>query len=641
MRVLHFLKKPLLYSLVLLALLGSLSLFPKPKISASENHNAGEFVSDQVIIKYKSDANENDKDSVLKEHQAKIKATGYQNKNEVLLEVPSGKVLDIVEKLKNNPKIEVVEPNYIAHERFLPNDPYFLLESPNKQWGIKHIRTPQAWDITQGSEDVKIAILDSGIKEDHPDLQGKVVDRVSFAFCDSSTDDWGGESGLGHGTMVAGIAAASTNNGEGIAGMGYNTKLLNVKISGNGCLANFWTIKEGIWWARNNGANVINMSVGGIIADPLVADAINQAWNANIVLVGAVANSETSLSINDHPAAYEQVIAVTGTDYQDRKVVPAAYGDWVDVAAPGDDMYAPCIYPGLLYCTSTGTSFATPMVSGLAALLFAQHPDWTNQQVRDQIQNTADKIPGTENAPGTTTVLWKHGRINACRAVGRTDCQTLNSGLVAYWKMNEITANTCVGGVNDSCDSSGNNFNGAWNGNATSATGKFGRGVGLDGVNDYLTVGNSASLQLTTFTIAFWVKVDTLISQWNNIINKEANSSTNRNYVIYIHNPSGHVVGSTSFSGLQRDISSNTPINDNAWHHVVYQVGNGKHQIFVDGQLKNSINTTGTPNTPPNGIRMGTDQLGNSDFDGTLDEFRIYNRMLTDYEVSQLYNLNP
>jgi thermitase len=246
---------------------------------------------------------------------------------------------------------------------------------------------------------VWIAIVDTGVQYDHPDLSGKVY--LGYNFVDGNWDPYDLN---GHGTHCAGIAAAVTDNGIGIAGMAPNASILAVKVldaNGSGTLDN---VASGIEYAADAGANVISLSLGGPSGSTTLQNAVDYAWNKGAVLVAAAGNNGSSAPT--YPAYYSNVISVAATDSNDNKPSWSNYGSWVDVAAPGVNIYS--TYPTNRYAYLSGTSMATPHVSGLAALLAAQGR--TNSQIRAAIQNTADPIAGT----GT---YWKYGRINAANAV--------------------------------------------------------------------------------------------------------------------------------------------------------------------------------------------------------------------------------
>ncbi len=284
------------------------------------------------------------------------------------------------------------------------------------------IHAPAAWSVTTGSGTVKIAILDCGIYEAHPDLAGKVVARQDLTgnLYGSGTDDR-----CNHGTHVAGIASADTNNGIGVAGVGYTTALLNGKVlqeqydsygnllGGQGSIT--W-IAAGIQWAADNGANVINLSLGAQTpCEQTLQDAVDYAWARNVVVVAAAGND--GLNEQFEPADCTHAVAVASTDATDTKSYFSNYGPGVPVAAPGSAILS-SINPnipennGNFYGTKSGTSMATPHVAGLAGLIWATSWGTSAQAVVNRLESTADAIPGT----GTN---WQYGpdqRRRRCRA---------------------------------------------------------------------------------------------------------------------------------------------------------------------------------------------------------------------------------
>lgn len=300
----------------------------------------------------------------------------------------------VVRALKMNPNVEYVEPNYIYTVQWTPNDP-----GRTQQWAWDRIDAYDAWDVTRGSSSTIIAIVDSGVQRNHPDLDAKIVPGYDFVDRDNAPDD-----GNGHGTHVAGTAAAETNNGTGGAGMCPECRIMPVRVlnnSGSGTLAN---VANGITWAADNGAHVINLSLGGAMGSTTLQNAVNYAWNRGVFLACAAGNENTSAP--SYPAYYSRCFAVASTTNSDTRSSFSNYGSWVEVAAPGSSIYSTWIGSG--YNTISGTSMATPHVAGLAGLLASMN--LTNQEIWDRIVATADPIPGT----GT---YWAAGRINAYRAV--------------------------------------------------------------------------------------------------------------------------------------------------------------------------------------------------------------------------------
>ena len=302
-----------------------------------------------------------------------------------------------------DPRVRYAEPDYVMRTADAPNDASFA-----QQYGMAKINAPAAWDVTRGAATVKIAILDCGIAEGQPDLVGKVVARVDFTGSAYGADDR-----CNHGTHVAGIAAARTNNGVGVAGAGYATSLLNVKVLSDGGAGYDTQIAAGIRWAADNGANVINMSLGGAGAcSQTFQDAIDYAWSKNVVVVAAAGNNGGAGPMQ--PADCARVVSVASTDASDAKSSFSNFGSWVTVAAPGSSIYStlnPAVNSGALYGTKSGTSMATPHVAGLAALVWATRFGTSAAAVVARITGSADAIAGTGS-------YWQYGRINAAAAVG-------------------------------------------------------------------------------------------------------------------------------------------------------------------------------------------------------------------------------
>jgi thermitase len=323
--------------------------------------------------------------------------------------VPKGQAKEKVKAYSSNPRVAYAEPDFVVEAVGSPDDPWFV-----KQWGMVKVQAPEAWEVTTGSS-IDIAILDTGIDLDHPDLASKIAGNINFS--DSGTVD----DVHGHGTHVAGIAAASTNNGIGVAGLGYAATIMNVKVMGDTGSGAYSWIASGIVWAADNGAEVINMSLGGSSASQVLEDAVHYAWSKGVVVVAAAGNSGSDSPL--YPAYYANCIAVAATDPNDARASWSNYGDWVDVGAPGVNIYS--TIRNNAYGYMNGTSMATPHVAGLAALVFTTVSDvngngFLNDEVRSRIESTCDDI-------GVSGIGY--GRINAARAVG--DVQPPLPGIIS------------------------------------------------------------------------------------------------------------------------------------------------------------------------------------------------------------------
>lgn len=350
------------------------------------------FAKDEVLIKFKN-KNSIQAKSILNSSTSKLVSTNAQL-DVNLVKLSGISVEDMIRKYKNNPSVEYIEPNYYAHITMVPNDPFF----ESKQWGPQKIKVPEAWDVTQGSASTKIAIVDTGVDDKHPDLAGKVVNGYDFVDNDKVAND-----GNGHGTHCAGIAAASTNNNIGIAGVAPNATILAVRVLNSQGSGSYDQVAKGITFAADNGAQVISLSLGGSGGSETLKKAVDYAWGKGAVIVAAAGNSGSTSPI--YPAYYDKVISVASTTKDDVKSSFSTYGKWVSVAAPGSDIYS--AYKGD-YKSLNGTSMAAPHVAGLAGLLSSQNKD--NVKIREAIEKSADKINGTGNS-------WKFGRVNALNAL--------------------------------------------------------------------------------------------------------------------------------------------------------------------------------------------------------------------------------
>lgn len=354
---------------------------------------SNEYVPNQLIVKFKDNIS-------FVETQAFHKSAGAHviSKNDKLgfevVQFTKGSVKEKLKAYQKNLDIEYVEPNYYFHAFDIPNDPYF-----NSQYGLQKIQAPQAWDSTRGDRNVMIAIVDSGIQGIHPDLSSKVINGYDYVDNDNFPDDENG-----HGTHCAGIASASTNNNIGIAGVAPESSIYAVRVLDTQNNGNLYAITQGIVEAADSGAKVINLSLGSSNHAYSLYQAIQYAWNHGAVIVVAAGNNGNSQP--NYPAYYQEVISVASTDHFDKKSHFSNYGNWVDVAAPGSNIYSTFI--GSTYQSLNGTSMAAPHVSGIAALLAAQGHN--NAEIRQIIETTSDKIAGTG-------FYWKNGRVNAYKAV--------------------------------------------------------------------------------------------------------------------------------------------------------------------------------------------------------------------------------
>jgi thermitase len=316
----------------------------------------------------------------------------------IVLGVPPARLETIERALSQNPHLKSVGRNYRRYLQATTPDDYWY---PG-QWHLPKINAPAAWDISVGRADVVIAIVDGGAAA-VPDLAPKLLPGINIIEGGTDTSDGGG-----HGTAVSGVAAAVTDNATGVAGVAWLNPILPVKVYTSTGTTTCSAIISGLTWAADHGAAVINMSFGGPSPCSGEQSAVDYAWGKGAVLVGAAGNDGTSTPT--YPAAYGNVVAVASTDADDALSSFSNYGSWLSVAAPGRNLWT--TYANGSYSGFSGTSAATAVVSGLAALVRSANPALSNAQVKEILEDTADDL----GAPGFDAT-YGYGRVNAYRAV--------------------------------------------------------------------------------------------------------------------------------------------------------------------------------------------------------------------------------
>ncbi|MDF2051142.1 S8 family peptidase [Arthrobacter sp. Cr_A7] len=352
-----------------------------------------------------------------------------------VIKVPAGKELQLIDALSRNPVVEYAEPDQVANAATADTffDRQYALQNTGQPYtnnfsqpGVEpkvaridiaagtldaDIDAVEAWKITPGT-DIKVAVLDSGVDLDHPDINPKVVARANFSGAATNEDKYG------HGTHVAGIVAASHNT-AGVAGVCPGCLILAGKVLDDRGIGSTSGVASGIDWAVSNGAKVINMSIG-VRASRTLETAVNNAWNKGAVLVAAAGNGGNQTKI--YPGAYPNVIAVGATDNNDAKAAFSTYGSsWVDIAAPGAAVFStfpnhPFVLEGQFnrsknYDIGNGTSMSSAIVAATAALVWSTDLTALPKTVRGKVESTAEVKPGQET-------YWLNGCVNACKALG-------------------------------------------------------------------------------------------------------------------------------------------------------------------------------------------------------------------------------
>lgn len=297
---------------------------------------------------------------------------------------PQG-VYNAIATLQGFPAVASATPNFIGGiDEVTPDDSSF-----GTQYAPQKIRAPEAWVIARGNP--LIAVVDTGVDYTHPDLSGKVIKGKDFADNDNDPMDENG-----HGTHVAGIAGAETDNGIGIAGIAWNSKILAIKIANASGSMTYANMAAGIKSAADRGAKVINCSFSGPTNDATLEDAVTYAVGKGSIVVATSGNLNSSTP--RYPGAYSTAFCVGNTTSSDARASTSNFGAHVDIAAPGSSIYSTILGGGYDY--KSGTSMAAPAITGSAAVVWSYFPSWTAGQVRARIQKTAVPLPGLQLGSG-------------------------------------------------------------------------------------------------------------------------------------------------------------------------------------------------------------------------------------------------
>jgi len=430
---------PLLFAVVA----GVLALGGQASHAAPGGRPTAQTVPGDLLVGFQSNVSAAEQQKILKGVGAAEKKS-FQKIHGSLAHLAPGSVDDAIAKLQSDPRVRYAEPNHIITIDSIPNDPSFA-----STWGLNNtgqvingspgtpdadIDAPEAWDVTTGSPNVTVAVIDTGVDWSHPDLSSQIwinpgencagcrndgIDNDHNGF----VDDWHGwdfagndnnpTDDHGHGTHVAGTIGAAGNNGVGVAGINWNVKIMPVKFlnaQGSGTDAN---AVSAVLYAAQNGANVMNNSWADTVYSQALADAITVADQHNSLFVAAAGNNGTDNDTTPtYPASYDipNVVSVAATDNKDNRAFFSNTGRRsVDLGAPGVDIYS--TWPGGAYQYLSGTSMATPHVAGAAALAKAAFPSASAVGLKALLLGTVDPKP----ALATTTSSG--GRLNIGNAV--------------------------------------------------------------------------------------------------------------------------------------------------------------------------------------------------------------------------------
>lgn len=428
----QLLYRRILIWIIVVGLFASYFLVFQNTIAASDAPNDTQYRPGEVLVK-------------LKDHGDVLKFN-FSN---------DASVTEIAAAYSKNPNVEYAELNYIySLSAFEPNDVYYP-----QQWHLRQIGAPLAWEVTTGSPDVVVAVLDSGVDINHPDLKqniwtnpseiagdgvdndnnGYIDDTQGWDFVDRSNDPRPdaappySRTALHHGTVVAGVIAAVGNNVEGIAGVSWRTRIMPLRVLDKDGQGDVENVAKAVEYATNNGANIINLSFVGAGASQRLEASLVRAYAAGILIVVAAGNSDEASGLNldtspRYPVCYDAnsranwIIGVTATDILDQRAPFANYGEsCVDLTAPGYSIFSTQVYDLQKNLSEaygggwSGTSLAAPIVAGAAALVKAQNRNLSPVQITEVLMDSADSIVGVNRS---LAKFMGRGRLNVIRALG-------------------------------------------------------------------------------------------------------------------------------------------------------------------------------------------------------------------------------
>ncbi|WP_289142088.1 S8 family peptidase [uncultured Brevibacillus sp.] len=344
------------------------------------------YVEHEVVVRFSPRPEQKKIDALVASLDAKIKRDFDKF---LIIKSRSLTTKQLMKKLAEHPDSAYAEPNYLLLPNRKPNDTYYT----EYQWNLPLIGMEKSWDISEGSSDVIVAVVDTGVDMNHPEFAGKLVEGYNVLEDNNKPQD-----DNGHGTHVSGVIAAKTNNKDGIAGMTWKSKLMPIKAIGADGSGSAVDIAQGIYWATDHGADVINLSVGNYTSSAALKEACQYAFQKNVVLVAASGNDASDQP--SYPAAYDEVLSVAAVDHRKERADFSNFGEHVDVSAPGVDIPSTYIYSD--YASLSGTSMACPHVAALAALVRSVQPDMKNRDVMDVIRKSAVDLgpPGHDQLYG-------------------------------------------------------------------------------------------------------------------------------------------------------------------------------------------------------------------------------------------------
>jgi len=350
----------------------------------------------RILVKPRAGLPQAEFEKILKKQKGKALGR-LRNLDIHVVEVPSQAEDAVARALSRNPHVKFAEKDMLVEAgEVVPNDPEFA-----NAWHLPKVEAPAAWEMAT-ADGITIAILDTGVDTDHPDLAAQVVSGWNPVSGNTDTSDING-----HGTKVAGTAAASTDNALGVAAIGWGANIMPVRITNRSDGYAYWSdIASGLTWAADHGADVANISYNATNSSSITS-AAQYMRNRGGVVVVAGGNDGEDPGWGDNPA----IVSVSATTSSDGKASWSNHGDYIDVAAPGAGIRTTAAGGG--YGSPSGTSFASPATAGLVALIMGANPDLSPDEVESVLEASADDLV----AGSDWHAYYGHGRINAAGAV--------------------------------------------------------------------------------------------------------------------------------------------------------------------------------------------------------------------------------
>jgi subtilisin family serine protease len=356
------------------------------------------YVEDQILVQPRPGTSSAALAEFHTARQATVRRTFEGIGRLQIVSVPTGATVSgLIAKYQQSGLVEFAEPDYIGHVAAIPNDRYY---TNGTLWGLNKIEAPPAWDVLTSASNIVVAVLDTGVRYTHEDLKSNMWVNANDGGHGwnalSNTNDPSDDSGNGHGTMVAGVLGAAGNNGRGVVGVAWRVQIMACKCFNNAGVGTISACLTCFDYALTNGARIINAS-WGFTNSLALSNAVYSLRDAGIIVVAACGNGATNTDVNPtYPASYpiDNVVSVAATASDDTLASFSNYGATsVHLGAPGANIWSTHVATDNFYYTDSGTSLAAPYVSGALALMLAEYPGESHQQIINRILSATDPLP--------------------------------------------------------------------------------------------------------------------------------------------------------------------------------------------------------------------------------------------------------